>query len=164
MLELIEHLSLTELDAAVTQVFGVLQPLYVFVTTPNIEYNPILSKAFEDRRREGEFRHPGHQFEWTREEFKVWCESVCSKFVYRADIFGIGQVVGSPDAESVGFASNAVLFCRVDKVIKEFSAPSNGCFVAALEVDAQTNYIPGFTPQPTPEVSEDEVPLSSDEE
>jgi hypothetical protein len=156
MLELIEHLSPEELRAAESQVFGLLQPHWVFLTTPNIEYNGVLSSAFSGSRGEGAFRHWDHHFEWTRREFGDWCERVASEFGYSCHISGIGRVVDGSDDGSVGFASHSVLFERKEKVVGAFAVPSDGCFLANISVDARVNPVPGFTPQPTPEPSDEE--------
>ena len=52
----------------------------------------------------GQFRHAGHRFEWTREEFQNWCEGMCSEHGYSVDFHPIGPVddnVGSPTQMAV---------------------------------------------------------------
>ena len=77
-LELIEHLTLEQLEVATNELFGKLQPNHVYLTTPNIEYNNILTAVYDGAPRSRVFRHPDHKFEWTRDEFAGWCEHVCS--------------------------------------------------------------------------------------
>jgi hypothetical protein len=156
ILELIEHLNEADLDAAVHQIFGALQPLAVFLTTPNAEYNEVLCRSFEGNRRFGTMRHPDHQFEWTRQEFATWCASVSAAFGYSANIAGVGQVVDGEDDGSVGFATHSVLFVKNHRVGREFASPENPDFLAVIQVDALENPLHGYTPQPTPEASEDD--------
>jgi hypothetical protein len=90
MIEVIEHLTVEELEAPMTSVFGSLQPLHVFITTPNIEYNEVLTKVFSKTAESGKFRHSDHKFEWTRQEFQVWCEGISSRYGYSSLMSGIG--------------------------------------------------------------------------
>ena len=61
-------------------------PGTVILTTPNREYNVNYEKLEEDK-----LRHGDHRFEWTREEFRLWTEHVCSRFGYSCVISGIGE-------------------------------------------------------------------------
>ena len=101
LIEVIEHLEediLAQLPAAI---FGTLKPKYVFVTTPNSEFN-ILFKNFSG------FRHPDHKFEWNREQFMTWCEAVCHNFPYQVEYSGVGEPpIGF---EEVGYCSQAAFF------------------------------------------------------
>jgi hypothetical protein len=49
-----------------------------------------------------------------------------------------------------------VLFLKNDRVEREFVAPENPAFLALIQVDAVENPLHGYTPQPTPEASEDD--------
>ena len=75
IVEVIEHLDLARLAAFERVVFDFARPNYVVLTTPNVEWN----KTF-DLENTGEFRHDDHRFEWTREEFKSWCDQICERF------------------------------------------------------------------------------------
>ena len=86
IVEVIEHLDLARLAAFERVVFDFARPNYVVLTTPNVEWN----KTF-DLENTGEFRHDDHRFEWTREEFKSWCDQICERFRYRVEISGIGE-------------------------------------------------------------------------
>jgi hypothetical protein len=160
ILELIEHLEEMELSAAVENIFGRLKPLNIFLTTPNIEYNEILTTVFERQKRCRNFRHSDHKFEWNRFEFGKWVSGIREKYGYEAEIGGIGKV--SESTEDIGSASHSVLFRRMEKVERRFVSPKNGKFLVVVEVDAVVNRISGFTPQPTPDPSENEPETESE--
>lgn len=61
----IEHLQPEVLCAAVSMVFGKLQPFVVVITTPNADFNQLFPKFTG-------FRHWDHKFEWSRQEFQNW--------------------------------------------------------------------------------------------
>ncbi len=91
LIETIEHMTEQVLNETSATVFGTLRPRYAIVTTPNIEFNQLLGVPPH------RFRHPGHRFEWTREEFRVWCAEICKLFAYdfvRSDICGAHPQVG----------------------------------------------------------------------
>ena len=82
IVEVIEHLDAPRLSAFERVVFRHARPQTVVITTPNSEYNimwPTLPA--------GKMRHPDHRFEWNRDEFKIWCETICSRFKYTVEIF-----------------------------------------------------------------------------
>ncbi len=92
MLETIEHIEPGRLSRVEETVFRALRPALVVITTPNKEYNPIHGMA------DHEIRHPGHHFEWTRTQFRSWCEGVAGRQGYTARYADIGQqhpVLGS---------------------------------------------------------------------
>ena len=94
IVEVIEHLDAPRLSAFERVVFRHARPQTVIITTPNSEYNvmwPTLPA--------GKMRHPDHRFEWSRDEFKTWCEAICSRFKYTVEIFPVGPVepnLGAP--------------------------------------------------------------------
>ncbi|KAI6658584.1 Small RNA 2'-O-methyltransferase-like [Oopsacas minuta] len=101
LIEVIEHLEEDTLTQLPTAIFGTLRPKYVFITTPNSEFN-ILFKDFSG------FRHPDHKFEWNREEFMNWCEAICHNFPYQVEYNGAGEPpIGF---EEVGYCSQAAFF------------------------------------------------------
>ncbi|KAI6658585.1 hypothetical protein LOD99_15385 [Oopsacas minuta] len=101
LIEVIEHLEEDTLTQLPTAIFGTLRPKYVFITTPNSEFN-ILFKNFSG------FRHPDHKFEWNREEFMNWCEAICHNFPYQVEYNGAGEPpIGFED---VGYCSQAAFF------------------------------------------------------
>ena len=71
LMEVIEHVDPPRLPALAKAVFQAARPAAVIVTTPNSEYNVRF-----DSLPAGEFRHPDHRFEWTREEFHQWASWV----------------------------------------------------------------------------------------
>ena len=94
LVEVIEHLDLDRLPALVRNVFGDAQPRAVIVTTPNREHN-VRFEGLAD----GQLRHADHRFEWTRNEFAHWAESIAEQFNYRVRFLSVGphdQEVGPP--------------------------------------------------------------------
>ena len=86
MLETIEHIEPGRLSRVEDTVFRALRPTLVVITTPNKEYNPVHGMA------DHEIRHPGHHFEWTRAQFRSWCEEVAERHGYTARYTDIGQL------------------------------------------------------------------------
>jgi 3' terminal RNA ribose 2'-O-methyltransferase Hen1 len=93
LVEVIEHIDEERLDVVRKVLFEHLQPRRVIITTPNAEYNarfPTIPC--------GAMRHADHRFEWSRTQFRDWCEGA-RPFRYAARFAGIGPVdpeVGSP--------------------------------------------------------------------
>jgi 3' terminal RNA ribose 2'-O-methyltransferase Hen1 len=99
VIEVIEHLDLPRLGAFERVLFQFARPRTVICTTPNIEYNI----KFENLPA-GKLRHKDHRFEWTRQEFQNWANSVSDRFGYSVEFQPIGEEdsqVGSPTQMSV---------------------------------------------------------------
>ena len=99
LLEVIEHVEPSRLSGLAKVLFGETKPKLVIVTTPNREYN-VLFPALPDGAR----RHQDHRFEWTREEFATWADSVASRYDYSVSFEVIGDVhpkYGSPTQMAV---------------------------------------------------------------
>ena len=101
-IEVIEHLDLNRLAALERVLFEFAQPKLVIVTTPNIEYNV----RFESLSS-GKLRHRDHRFEWTRQEFQNWANSIAERFNYQVNFEGIGE----EDAE-VGTPTQMAIFSK----------------------------------------------------
>ena len=86
LMEVIEHVDLSKLDAVENSVFALAKPRTVIVTTPNIEYNQLFTHVRDDG-----FRHRDHRFEWTREEFEQWGRNVAQQHGYDVKFEGIGN-------------------------------------------------------------------------
>lgn len=102
VVEVIEHLDGDRLDSFAAALFGHAAPKAVVVTTPNREYN-----ANFERLGAGGFRHGDHRFEWTRDEFAAWTNSIEAAFGYRGERSGIG-----PDDPVHGPPTQMVVFRR----------------------------------------------------
>lgn len=101
LVEVIEHLEPRRLSEAERCVFERYRPGVVVVTTPNVEYNPLLGL------RDGQRRDPEHRFEWPRERFQAWAHGVARRNGYRVRVGGIGPV----DADA-GAPTQYALFRR----------------------------------------------------
>ena len=84
LLEVIEHIDPIRLDAVTKNIFEKIGSRTIILTTPNREFNI----RFVDRG----FRHPDHRFEWNRDEFQKFCESMKEKYNYSYEIKFIGEV------------------------------------------------------------------------
>ncbi|RUR86019.1 3' terminal RNA ribose 2'-O-methyltransferase Hen1 [Chlorogloeopsis fritschii PCC 6912] len=102
VIEVIEHLDLSRIQAFERVLFEVAQPKTIVLTTPNIEYNV----RFENLPA-GRLRHKDHRFEWTREEFQSWANTVAKRFGYKVEF----QPVGIEDSE-VGSPTQMGVFSR----------------------------------------------------
>ncbi len=92
LIEVIEHVDLERLDLLKRIVFDRLKPRRVVITTPNVDYNV----RFDGMRR-GALRHRDHRFEWSRAQFRTWCESASPDFsVQFADVGPVDRDVGAP--------------------------------------------------------------------
>lgn len=99
LVEVIEHLDPPRLAALERTVFQFARPKTVVVTTPNVEYNPLFPTL-----PAGKLRHKDHRFEWTREQFRAWCEQIGQRFGYAYALAGIGAADverGSPTQMAV---------------------------------------------------------------
>ena len=99
LLETIEHIDPGRLSRVECAVFRQLHPEIVVVTTPNKEYNPLHGLSA------GERRHPGHRFEWTRAQFRAWCNGVAERQGYNVCFRDIG-----PPAPAVGSSTQMACF------------------------------------------------------
>jgi len=104
LMEVIEHVEPSRLDALEHVVFGAARPGAVVVTTPNGEYNVLYEHL-------SGMRHPDHRFEWTREEFAAWSDRVGSAYGYAVTRRGIGEA-----DEALGAPTQMAIFTRPDRV------------------------------------------------
>jgi len=98
LVEVIEHLDPSRLSQAETAVFAGYRAPLVLVTTPNVEFNPMLGLPA------GRFRDPDHRFEWPRSRFRAWAAGVARRHGYALRTGGIGDadpVLGSPSQYAV---------------------------------------------------------------
>jgi len=94
IVEVIEHLDESRLEAFERVIFEFAKPKTVILTTPNSEYNVL----FESMSA-GTMRHHDHRFEWTRKEFETWANQIAEKHDYQVAFLPIGDEeadVGSP--------------------------------------------------------------------
>ncbi|QMW68060.1 3' terminal RNA ribose 2'-O-methyltransferase Hen1 [Mumia sp. ZJ1417] len=97
LMEVVEHVDPSRLEALERAVFGAAKPGAVVVTTPNREFNV---------RYEGlsGMRHRDHRFEWDRAEFTAWSDRVAATYGYVVERRGIGEhddVLGAPTQMAV---------------------------------------------------------------
>jgi 3' terminal RNA ribose 2'-O-methyltransferase Hen1 len=105
VVEVIEHLDSARLAAFERVLFEYAKPSTIMITTPNVEYNSLFSTL-----PAGKLRHRDHRFEWTRQEFAQWTESVASRFGYTVQTQSVGPedaVLGAPT--QMGVFSRAVV-------------------------------------------------------
>ncbi|MGZ8287116.1 MAG: 3' terminal RNA ribose 2'-O-methyltransferase Hen1 [Allosphingosinicella sp.] len=85
LVEVIEHIEAERLPALEQALFGHARPGAVVITTPNREYN-----ALFENMAEGALRHGDHRFEWSRDQFRHWAQSVAGAHGYEVRFEGIG--------------------------------------------------------------------------
>jgi hypothetical protein len=98
----IEHLDSARLAAFERVLFEYAKPSNIVITSPNAEYNSLFPTL-----PAGKLRHRDHRFEWTRQEFTQWAESVAEKFGYTVRT----QPVGPEDA-ALGAPTQMGVFTR----------------------------------------------------
>ena len=86
LVEVIEHIDPSRLEAVEPILFRHLRPRTVVVTTPNRDYNPLFGLA------DGNLRHRDHRFEWSRREFARWCRGIGDRYGYQHRLDTIGPV------------------------------------------------------------------------
>ncbi|HEX4437086.1 MAG TPA: 3' terminal RNA ribose 2'-O-methyltransferase Hen1 [Solirubrobacteraceae bacterium] len=99
LVEVIEHLDSPRLVAFEQNIFGFAAPSTVVVTTPNAEYN-----VRWETLPAGQYRHPDHRFEWTREQFAEWGNAVAARHGYEVRRLPVGPIddeVGAPTQMAV---------------------------------------------------------------
>ncbi|MBW0525714.1 hypothetical protein O181_065429 [Austropuccinia psidii MF-1] len=154
MSEVIEHLWPDQLSKLEPLLFASYQPDWIIITTPNYEFNQHIDQVsstenqkhhrFLDptKRTNRIFRDSDHKFEWTRNEFKQWCDSISSEYHYDFEISGCGSYnnyfkslssplssldgksinrtcLPAPDCPEKFFATQIVIFQRRDKPQKQ---------------------------------------------
>lgn len=94
VVEVVEHLDPPRLSAFERVLFEFARPRTVVLTTPNREYN-----VTWETLPAGQFRHPDHRFEWTRQEFHDWATGIAERFGYAVRFLPVGpedKVLGPP--------------------------------------------------------------------
>jgi 3' terminal RNA ribose 2'-O-methyltransferase Hen1 len=94
VVEVIEHLDPPRLSALERVLFEFSRPKTVVLTTPNREYN-----VMWETLPAGQFRHPDHRFEWTRQEFHAWGLRIAEQHGYRVRFLPVGtedKLLGAP--------------------------------------------------------------------
>ncbi|AFM03258.1 3' terminal RNA ribose 2'-O-methyltransferase Hen1 [Bernardetia litoralis DSM 6794] len=100
LVEVIEHIDEERLEVFERTIFNYARPKTVVLSTPNSEYNVTFEKLYAK-----EFRHDDHRFEWSRKEFKNWCQKISETYNYSFEIFPVGE-----EKENVGAPSQIVIF------------------------------------------------------
>src|SRR4051794_38200292 len=102
VVEVVEHLDPPRLSAFERVLFEFARPRTVVLTTPNREYN-----VTWETLPAGQFRHPDHRFEWTRQEFRDWATGIAGRFGYTVRFLPVG-----PEHEKLGPPTQMGVFER----------------------------------------------------
>jgi 3' terminal RNA ribose 2'-O-methyltransferase Hen1 len=102
VVEVVEHLDPPRLSAFERVLFEFAKPRTVVLTTPNREYN-----VMWETLPAGQFRHPDHRFEWTRQEFQDWAQAVAGRFGYAVRFLPVG-----PEDKTLGAPTQMAIFQR----------------------------------------------------
>lgn len=103
LMEVVEHVDPSRLDALTAAVLGHARPRTVVVTTPNAEYNVHYPNLL-DGPGGGRVRHPDHRFEWTRAELRAWAAAAGERYGYAVELRDVGPLapdVGAPTQMAV---------------------------------------------------------------
>jgi 3' terminal RNA ribose 2'-O-methyltransferase Hen1 len=100
VVEVVEHLDPPRLTAFERVLFEFAKPRTIVLTTPNREYN-----VKWETLAAGRLRHPDHRFEWTRQEFQDWAQSVAGRFGYTVRFVAVG-----PEDEKLGAPTQMGIF------------------------------------------------------
>ena len=102
VVEVVEHLDPPRLSAFERVLFEFAKPRTVVLTTPNREYN-----VTWETLPAGQFRHPDHRFEWTRQEFQSWANGIAARFGYDVRFLPVG-----PEHPDLGSPTQMGVFTR----------------------------------------------------
>jgi 3' terminal RNA ribose 2'-O-methyltransferase Hen1 len=102
VVEVIEHLDPSRLDAFERSLFGVARPDTIVLTTPNADYNVRFSTL-----PAGSLRHRDHRFEWSRVEFEAWANGAAERNGYTVRFHPVG-----PEDQEVGPPTQMAAFSR----------------------------------------------------
>ncbi|KAG8886351.1 hypothetical protein FRB97_004886 [Tulasnella sp. 331] len=104
---------------------GVYRPQFMFLTTPNYNFNQLFSHPERPDRASGYpdptgvtnrvFRHHDHKREWTEDEWRVWCQDGAEAWGYDVELGGLGQAEEDDPwgrKEAAGKASLTAAFRR----------------------------------------------------
>lgn len=143
VLKVVEHMDPEPLHKLGESVLGKLVPKLWLVSTPNIEYNPIIrglewdpesnslvkgsqqisSELVESKKmldvETPNLRNHDHRFEWTRAEFREWASHLAVQHDYQVSFAGVGGD-GEDDENSPGFATQIAVFARNVVVFPKF--------------------------------------------
>ena len=85
-IEVIEHIDPDKLDLFKEVVFNYIKPKFFILTTPNISYN------YNYGIKEGSLRHSDHRFEFDRDGFMKFIESIRKDYDYEVNINSNGNL------------------------------------------------------------------------
>ena len=100
VVEVIEHLDLNRLKAFERVLFEFAKPKTIILTTPNQEFNVMWETLDAE-----DMRHDDHRFEWTRQQFAEWSNTIGEKYNYQVEILPIGDEV-----DNIGAPSQMAIF------------------------------------------------------
>ena len=128
---------------------GVYHPQFLLVTTPSYTFNARFTSPDAPKsarrghldptgRTDRIFRHHDHKFEWTREEFKAWCEETAKEWGYSFQQTSIGRALDQDpwerDEELQG-ATSVVVFRRLGDMDNLERERKGRTFIQSLGLD-----------------------------
>jgi len=158
--EVIEHLDDDELHSFSTVVFSAYHPTVVVLTTPNYDFNKYFDSPVNDEecrttrfkdptgRTDRIFRQADHHFEWTMDEFQVWCNHIAATYGYNVEFSGVGpfwsyptrqDYTNGPDLKIRPPEESGAILCLSDFYL--LSSGSIGCRAHFRLVDAHPQII-----------------------
>ena len=120
----VEHLEHDILPYFTQTLLGAYRPRLFLITTPSFDFNPLFTPPGQvdpegildpTGRTQRVFRHWDHKFEWTREEFRQYCEKEAQRWGYDVQIGGVGVSLEADPwgrEQELGKASQVAAFRR----------------------------------------------------
>jgi hypothetical protein len=149
--EVIEHLDDDELHSFSTVVFGAYHPTVVVLTTPNYDFNKYFDPPVNDEERRTTrfkdptgrtdriFRQADHRFEWTMDEFQVWCNHIAATYGYEVEFSGVGPFWSYPTRQD--YANGPDLNVRPPRNPEQFFASQISIFRVADPLVAEHTFV-----------------------
>eukprot|EP00850_Spirogloea_muscicola_P020087 SM000207S06162 [mRNA] locus=s207:41674:47561:+ [translate_table: standard] len=146
-IEVIEHLDKDVMTVVEDALLGGFKPKILLLSTPNIEYNPLILSSTQTAPVGGErpalapssykdcpLRNEDHRFEWTRDEFQEWAQSLAKKHAYSVRFDGVGELPGGP-----GYASQIAIFSALTPKQATQDQQSKATSTGGLVIEVDTD-------------------------
>ncbi|CAE8632725.1 unnamed protein product [Polarella glacialis] len=109
--EVLEHLPAVSMPRLPISLLGAVRPRLAIVSSPNSEFSE-QRVAEETPEEDQHMRHPDHEREWSRAEFRDWAQAAAAEHGYVVvELSGVGLL---PDHEDQGPCTQMAVFLRLE--------------------------------------------------